>query len=73
MVSTASPYKFCGAVLEALGGGSDGSGVELIDRLCEKTGTTVPEPLAALKGKQPRFTQCVDKQKMLEAVRSFIG
>ena len=73
VVSTASPYKFCGAVLEALGGGSDGSGVELIDRLFEKTGTAVPGPLAALKGKQPRFTQCVDKQKMLEAVRSFIG
>ena len=73
VVSTASPYKFCGAVLEALGGASDGSGVELIDRLNERTGVKVPEPLAALKGKTPRFTQCVEKQEMLEAVRRFIG
>ena len=73
VVSTASPYKFCGAVLEALGGASDGSGVELIDRLNERTGVRVPGPLAALKGKQPRFTQCVEKQDMMEAVRRFIG
>ena len=73
VVSTASPYKFCGAVLEALGGTADGSGVELIDRLNERTGVKVPAPLAALKGKQPRFTQCVEKQEMKEAVRHFIG
>ena len=73
VVSTASPYKFCGAVLEAIGGAAEGSGVELIDRLSEKSGVRIPEPLAALKGKQPRFTQCVSKQEMQEAVRSFIG
>ena len=73
VVSTASPYKFCGAVLEALGGTPEGSGVDLIDRLNEKTGVRVPGPLAALKGKQPRFTQCVEKQDMMEAVRRFIG
>ena len=73
VVSTASPYKFCGAVLEAIGGEARGSGVELIDRLAERSGAMVPAPLAALKGKRPRFTQCIEKQEMLEAVRRFIG
>ena len=73
VVSTASPYKFCGAVLEALGDHGTGAGVESIDALYVRTGAAVPAPLAALKGKSVRFTDCVEKKDMLQAVRDFIG
>jgi len=73
VVSTASPYKFCGAVLEAIGEKSDCTGIELIDMLERASGSPAPAPLAGLKGKTVRFTKCVEKQDMLQAVRGFIG
>ena len=72
VVSTASPYKFCDAVLEALGDSEKVSGVELIDRLSEVSGTKAPAPLAALKTAKPRFEGCAEKNAMLEVVREFL-
>ena len=72
VVSTASPYKFCGAVLQAIGGECSGSGLDMIDALEEKTGVHAPAPLAGLKGKTVRFTGCVEKSAMTDAVTDFI-
>jgi len=72
VVSTASPYKFCDSVLGALGHNVEGGGVELIDALYEKTGCAVPAPLAALRGKTPRFLESVPPEGMKEAVFRFI-
>ena len=72
VVSTASPYKFCAAVLDALGDREETDGVGLIDRLSEKSGTTAPRPLAALKTAEARFTDCAEKDAMLPVVRAFL-
>jgi len=72
VVSTASPYKFCAAVLDALGDREETDGVGLIDRLAEKSGTKAPRPLAALKTAEARFTDCAEKDAMLPVVRDFL-
>ena len=71
-VSTASPYKFCGAVLTAIGETPRGDGVELLDQLHEVSGVAVPRRLAALKGKARRFDKTVEKQAMEQAVLEFL-
>lgn len=73
VVSTASPYKFCGAVLEALGGDGSGSGLDLLDALQVKTGTVIPKPLDGLRGRHIRFTDTVEKKEMTAVVKAFIG
>lgn len=72
VVSTASPYKFCNSVLEALGHDSDAPGTELIEKLSEVTGTVVPKPLSGLDKREKRFSLVVDKQDMLGTVADFL-
>ncbi|MCL1835055.1 MAG: threonine synthase [Oscillospiraceae bacterium] len=72
VVSTASPFKFCGSVLDALGVAHGPDGVDLIEELARATGCPVPAPLARLGEKQPRFTGCVPVGAMAGAVRDFL-
>lgn len=72
VVSTASPYKFCDAVLEALGETADAPGLELVDKLSAVTGTAVPKPLETLRSKARRFTESVEKTEMKEVVENFL-
>ena len=71
-VSTASPYKFCGSVLTAIGEIPCGDGLELLDQLHAASGVTVPRRLAELKGKSRRFDKTVEKQAMEQAVLDFL-
>ena len=71
-VSTASPYKFCGHVLSAIGETPSGDGVELLDQLHVVSGVTVPRRLAALKGKARRFDLTAQKQEMEQVVLDFL-
>ena len=68
VVSTASPFKFCAAVLDALGVSEVKNGTDILDQLSELTGVEVPEPLAALKGKHPRFDSVTEKENMVDQV-----
>ena len=72
VVSTASPFKFCDSVLDALGTKTDASGAELLDELSAATGRPAPRPLARLKEMKPRFDGCVSKGNMAAAVMDFI-
>lgn len=72
IVSTASPFKFCDSVLEALGERTDAPGTALIDRLALLTGCPVPEPLKGLAGRAVRFDGTVSKNAMTEAVDAFL-
>jgi len=78
VVSTASAFKFCDSVLDALskpvsgGVNSASCGVELLDKLAEVTGTGIPAPLAALKGSAARFNASVPVGSMKEAVTEFL-
>lgn len=72
VVSTASPFKFCPAVLEALGA-KPIQGLAGFDALSQLTGVSIPAPLAALAGKRPRFDKTVTRDKMASAVLEMIG
>ncbi len=71
-VSTASPYKFCDHVLTAIGETPAGDGVALLDQLHSVTGVTVPQRLAALKGKERRFDLTAEKAGMDAVVLEFL-
>ncbi len=74
VVSTASPYKFCDSVLEALGvpEAQQQKGLDALTQLAGKTGEPVPTPLAELHGKKVRFTEVVDKDDMISAVHNLL-
>lgn len=68
VVSTASPFKFCDSVLNALGTKCQTAGVEMIDQLSQVTGLAVPAPLETLKGRAVRFDQVIEKEHMADQV-----
>lgn len=69
IASTANPYKFGAAVSEAVGLSTEGlDEFTVIENLEKHTGTTIPKPLAATKGKPIRFTDSVEKREMASAV-----
>lgn len=68
VLSTASPYKFPAAVLEAIGGNLSGDEFDQMDRLQAITGVPAPQNLATLRGKEERHTGVIDKDEMLNFV-----
>jgi len=72
VVSTASPFKFCDSVLDALGESTSAPGTELIDRLSQRCGVPAPAPLSGLTERAVRFADCVEKQDMLAFVDGFL-
>ena len=72
VVSTASPFKFCKSVLEALGETEFDVGTGIIGQLAEKTGKAAPAPLAGLAGKTVRFTDVAGKDEMAQVVTEFL-
>lgn len=72
VVSTASPFKFCGSVLDALGEKTDASGVELIEELASFAGIAAPAPLCGLDKRPVRFETVIEKQAMKQAVTDFL-
>jgi len=73
VVSTASPYKFCESVLEALGQPSSRSGTGLMDELSELTNTPIPAPLTQLGSLPQRFSGSIKRNDMGRAVMKFLG
>jgi len=71
-VSTASPYKFCGSVLTAIGETPAGSSLDRIEQMQSVTGVAAPARLAALKGKTVRFADVTEKDAMEAAVKAFL-
>ena len=73
IASTASPYKFSGSVLSALGADTAADEFTLVDRLAEASKLPVPASLAALKNKEVRFSETVDKAEMKDYVFRTLG
>ncbi len=71
-VSTASPFKFCGSVLDALGVTEHKSGLDILDQLTEVTGVPTPAPLARLKKRRRRFDGVVAKDALKGCVLDFL-
>ena len=70
VLSTASPYKFPAAVLEAIGGDLSGDEFDQMARLESVTGIPIPGNLATLRGKRERHTGVINKDDMLSFVLS---
>lgn len=70
IASTANPFKFSKAVLEAVSpnGSQNLDEFEMVHALKNATGEECPEQLANLKGKTPRFTGCCKKEDMEQVV-----
>ena len=73
IASTASPYKFSGSVLSAIGENTDAEEFELVDKLAEVSGLKIPASLAALKDKAVRFDKVIAKDEMKDYVFSVLG
>ena len=74
IASTASPYKFSKAVLTALAqGGLPESEFDMVEELHRLTGAPVPAPIAELRGRQARFGDVADKDKMRGVVLGALG
>ena len=72
IVSTASPYKFNGSVLTALGVDTEGADeFELLDKLQQLNTNPIPAGLASLKDKAIRHTAVCDHGAMKQAVLQF--
>ncbi len=73
IASTASPYKFSGSVLSAIGAATDADEFTLVDRLADASKLPVPASLAALKDKEIRFSKTIDKTDMKNYVFETLG
>ena len=73
VVSTASPFKFCDSVLNALGQTEIADGLAVLDQLTGVTGLQAPAPLASLKDKKVRFDRSVAKENMVDMVLGMLG
>ncbi len=70
--STASPFKFCASVLDALGVTQHRPGTQILAQLTEVTGRPAPGPLAALAGKAVRFDEVAGRADMRQVVTEFL-
>ena len=73
VLSTASPYKFCQSVLEAMGVEEFRPGTQILSQMEEKTRTNAPKPLKELDGKAVRFTGETEKEMMPQAVLEMLS
>ena len=74
IASTANPYKFAPAILDALGETAPAAPFEQLTALHAKTGAPIPSPLVGLSEKAVRFTDvCTrDTESMRQAVFSLL-
>lgn len=74
VISTASPYKFPGSVLRALGtpevSGNDLENLSVLEKL---SGTPCPAPLSALVRAEIRFQDVCEAAEMPQRTRDFLG
>jgi len=68
VLSTASPYKFPAAVLDAIGGNTQGDEFTQMERLEALTGVKIPANLSGLRKKPELHTNVIDKEQMLDFV-----
>jgi threonine synthase len=70
--STASPYKFCDSVLDAIGEMPAADSLDRLDQLQRVSGVETPARLAALRGKAVRFDAVTKKEDMEQVVLRFL-
>ena len=74
IASTANPYKFSASVLAAITDEIKADNeFDMVDELFQKSNEPVPQQLATLKGKEPRFTGVSKKEDMKQVVFDMLG
>ena len=74
IASTANPYKFSASVLAAITDEIKADNeFDMVDELFNKSNEPVPQQLATLKGKEPRFTGVSKKEEMKQVVFDMLG
>ncbi len=73
VLSTASPYKFPAAVLDALGREQSGDEFRDMKTLNALSGMPIPEKLASLKSKKVLHQDVIDKENMLSYVLDYVN
>ncbi len=73
IASTASPYKFANSVLAAFDAEIPEDDFEKNDALSVLTATDIPAPIEALKGKERRFGEVIDRDEMKAAICKYLG
>ena len=68
VLSTASPYKFPAAVLQAIGGDTQGDEFTQMEQLEALTGVCIPKNLAGLRSKPERHLDVISKEDMMKYV-----
>ncbi|MEG2204453.1 MAG: hypothetical protein RRY21_04750, partial [Oscillospiraceae bacterium] len=71
ILSTASPYKFARAVLDALGERQPEDEFAAVAQLARTTGTQPPDSISALRTAKIRFTRVIAPTEMPETVVAF--
>jgi threonine synthase len=71
--STASPFKFEGSVMKALGEDTSLPDLELADRLSEIAGVAVPRAVSILRDAPVLHDIVCDREEMKQEVRKFLG
>ncbi len=72
IASTASPFKFAGSVLPAIGIQPQGDDFALLEELSAASSLPAPKALAELKEKTERFTDVVKPAEMKNAVAEWL-
>ena len=72
VLSTASPYKFPGAVLTSLTRAESDDEFEQMQQLSSLTGVPVPANLSGLREKPEKHKSVIDKEQMLPFVKEII-
>ncbi len=68
VLATASPFKFSGPVLRAIGEEAEGNEFDLLRKLSELSGIAIPKSLAELETLPERHRAVIAKEDMAEAV-----
>ena len=71
ILSTASPFKFSGSVLQALGAKKPDEEFAAVEMLANGTGAEAPASILALKDKKIRFTNVIFPQEMGQEILDF--
>ena len=73
IASTASAFKFCSGVLDALTGKPAENDFEALDALAAFTGIPAPAPLSGLAGRAVRFTDVVPREEIAQEALRLLG
>lgn len=68
IASTASPYKFTNSVISAIYPEIKGTDFELVEKLNEKTGVSIPKALKHLDEKEVLHDKVIEKKDMMEQI-----